>query len=107
SEKTRVLLDAMHATSGLERFVAFDVAEPTLCDACEAIASEYTGVAVSGVVGDFGAHLDRLPSDGRRLVAFLGGTIGNLRPEQRTDFFHTLASVLEPGESLLLGTDLV
>jgi L-histidine N-alpha-methyltransferase len=107
SEKTRVLLDAMSAASGLERFVAFDVAEPTMCDACAAIASEYAQLEVSGVVGDFEAHLDRLPHDGRRLVAFLGGTIGNLRPQQRQSFFRSLASTLRPGESLLLGTDLV
>jgi L-histidine N-alpha-methyltransferase len=41
------------------------------------------------------------------MVAFLGGTIGNLYLEERRAFLGALADVLEPGDSLLLGTDLV
>jgi L-histidine N-alpha-methyltransferase len=62
---------------------------------------------VHGVVGDFERHLHLLPQEGRRMVAFLGGTIGNLRPEQRARFLADLSANLRPGDSLLLGTDLV
>ena len=44
---------------------------------------------------------------GRRLVAFLGGTVGNLRPRDRAAFLTTLRGVLRPGERLLLGTSMV
>ena len=64
-------------------------------------------MAVHGVVGDFEHHLAHLPSGGRRLVAFLGGTIGNLEPAARARFLHDLAAALASGDSLLLGTDLV
>ena len=47
-----------------------------------------------------------LPRGGRRLVAFLGGTIGNLNPVQRA-LPDRARSGLAPGDSLLLGTDLV
>jgi L-histidine Nalpha-methyltransferase len=107
SEKTRLLLDAFAAAGRLRRFVAFDVAEPTLRAATAAIASEYPGTAVAGVVGDFRRHLGHLPQEGRRLVAFLGGTIGNLRPAERAGLLATLAGNLRPGEGFLLGTDLV
>ena len=60
-----------------------------------------------GVVGDFDRHLGLLPDGGRRLVAFLGGTIGNLVPAERHRFLTDLAATLAPGDSLLLGTDLV
>jgi len=107
SEKTRLLLDAFAASGRLARFAPFDVSEQTLREAAEAVHREYPGVAVHAVVGDFDRHLDRLPRGGRRCVAFLGGTIGNLLPAERTDFLERVATGLAPGDSLLLGTDLV
>ena len=107
SEKTRLLLDAMAAAGSLKQFVLFDVAEPTLRATAEAVADEYPGIGVSGVVGDFRRHLDRLPAGGRRLVAFLGGTIGNLPPAERALLLEQLAATMAPGDALLLGTDLV
>ena len=106
SEKTRLLLDALTEEGTLETFTPFDVSEATLRAAAKAVADEY-GLAVHAVVGDFEAHLEQLPPGGRRLVAFLGGTIGNLTPAARAGFLAGLADVLEPGDSLLLGTDLV
>ena len=106
SEKTRILLDAWLAT-GLRRFVPFDVSEATLVEASRAIADEYPGVEVHAVVGDFERHLGALPTGGRRTVAFLGSTIGNLVPAERAAFLKELRAALEPGDSFLLGTDLV
>jgi L-histidine N-alpha-methyltransferase len=107
SEKTRLLLDALRAAGTLRRFVPFDVDESVLSMASKQVAEEYPGVEVHAVVGDFEQHLPLLPTGGRRLVAFLGGTIGNLLPAQRSEFFSTLASTMAPGDWLLLGTDLV
>ena len=107
SEKTRMLLDAFTASGQLQRFVPVDVSEATLREAAAAIADRYPGVAVEAVVGDFTLHLAHLPRGGRRTVAFLGGTIGNLYREERGAFLGALADVLEPGDSVLLGTDLV
>ena len=72
-----------------------------------AIQREYPGVEVDAVCGDFEEHLGKIPRVGRRLVVFLGSTIGNLTPGPRTDFLSTLSDTLQPGDSLLLGTDLV
>src|SRR5258705_7954113 len=107
SEKTRLLLDALSAHGTLRRFVPFDGSEATLRGAAVAIERDYPGVDVHAVVGDFENHLDRLPTGGRRLVAFLGSTIGNLEPEARRRFYRTIASGLGPDDSFLLGTDLV
>jgi L-histidine Nalpha-methyltransferase len=109
SEKTRLLLDALTANGSLRRFVPLDVSEPALRSAIAAVAREYPQLAVHGVVGDFTQHLELLPAsqDGRRLVAFLGGTIGNLLPDERAGFFTALHAALEPGELLLLGAGLV
>lgn len=107
SEKTRILLDAFDRANSLTTFAPFDVSEATLRDAAQAVASEYPGVAVHAVVGDFERHLAHIPSEGHRMVAFLGGTIGNFDPASRATFLGALASTLRPGETLLLGTDLV
>ena len=107
SEKTRFLLDAFSAAGRLRRFVAFDVAEETLRESAVRIADEYPGIAVVAVVADFDHHLGELPRGGRRLVAFLGSSIGNFGPDERAAFLSTLRAALGPGETLLLGIDLV
>jgi dimethylhistidine N-methyltransferase/ergothioneine biosynthesis protein EgtC len=107
SEKTRLLLDAMRDNGTLRQIVALDVSEAALRDASVALYAEYPAVAVHGVVGDFTEHLGLLPGEPPRLVAFLGGTIGNLLPDERAKFLGSLRDVLQPGEWLLLGTDLV
>ena len=107
SEKTRLLLDALTAAGTLRRFVPFDVDESVLTMAGKQVEDEYPGIEVHAVVGDFEHHLPLLPTGGRRLVAFLGGTIGNLLPEERTRFLAGLAATMAPGDWLLLGTDLV
>ncbi|MGA3146402.1 MAG: L-histidine N(alpha)-methyltransferase [Acidimicrobiales bacterium] len=106
-EKSRILLDAMRSAGHLHRFVPLDVSDTTLWDAADALSREYPGVAVSAVVGDFHRHLDQLPTAGRRLFAFLGGTIGNLDPGQRREFFIQLGKVMGLDDRLLIGTDLV
>jgi L-histidine Nalpha-methyltransferase len=107
SEKTRLLLDAFAGAGHLSRFVPFDVSEATLRGAAAAIAAEHPAIEVHAVVGDFEHHLGRLPTGGRRLVAFLGSTIGNLAPAARAAFLARVAAGLAPADSFLLGTDLV
>ncbi len=107
SEKTRLLLDSIRRHGTLEEFVPLDVSESFLREAVDAIVADYPGLRVHGVVGDFTAHLEKLPGESPRLVAFLGGTIGNLLPDERRDFLIGVREVLEPGEWLLIGTDLV
>jgi len=108
STKTRLLLDALRDAGTLRRFVPFDVSEATLRAAGAEIAAAYPGIAVHAVVGDFEHHLGLLPASGSaRLIAFLGGTIGNLVPAERAKFLSEVASGLRPGDGLLLGTDLV
>jgi L-histidine Nalpha-methyltransferase len=107
SEKTRLLLDALQAHGTLREYVPLDVSESALRDAVTAMHGDYPMLAIHGVVGDFTQHLDLIPGQAPRMVAFLGGTIGNLFPDERTTFLGELRDTLAPGEWLLLGTDLV
>ncbi|MBA0047635.1 L-histidine N(alpha)-methyltransferase [Mycobacterium sp. NPDC050853] len=103
SEKTRMLLDAL----GPNTFIPFDVDSGVLRAAGDALVDEYPGMRVRAVCGDFEKDLRQIPREGRRLVAFLGSTIGNLTAEPRARFLADVAATLESGEMLLLGTDLV
>ncbi len=106
--KTRVLLDALHAAGTLQRYVPLDVTESMVRESAEALTSEYPGLRVHGVIGDFERHLDHVPAAaGPRIVAFLGGTIGNFPPGSRRRFLREIARLLGPEDHLLMGTDLV
>jgi L-histidine N-alpha-methyltransferase len=108
--KTRVLLSAMERAGTLWRYVPFDVAEQVVRDCAAALADEYPSLAIHGIVGDFERHLPRIPRpdpERPRVVAFLGGTIGNFPPGARRRFLRSLSGLLGPGDYLLLGTDLV
>lgn len=107
SEKTRMLLDALRDRGRLSTFVPFDVDASVLSTAAAAIQQEYGGVEIRAVCGDFEEHLTEIPTGGRRLFVFLGSTIGNLTPGPRASFLSDLSAQMQPGDSLLLGTDLV
>ena len=106
-EKTRVLLDALESAGTLRTYVPFDVSAEFLEESATALGREYEGLRVHAVVGDFHRHLGKIPGGGGRLIAFLGGTIGNLVPSQRRRFFSAIRATMVPSDHLLLGADLV
>ncbi|CAL9357853.1 L-histidine N(alpha)-methyltransferase [Streptomyces sp. enrichment culture] len=107
SEKTRVLLDALTERNGLRGYVPVDVSESALTQAGQALVAERPGLQVHALIADFTGGLTLPDTPGPRLVAFLGGTIGNLLPEERGAFLASVRALLSPGDALLLGTDLV
>jgi L-histidine Nalpha-methyltransferase len=104
--KTRVLLDAMREAGCLEAYAPVDISEEITRSTAEAIAEEY-GIKVHGLVCDFERDLERMPLSGPRVIAFLGGTIGNFEPAPRASFLARVANLLGPEDRFLLGTDLV
>ncbi|WP_326701314.1 L-histidine N(alpha)-methyltransferase [Streptomyces sp. NBC_01754] len=104
SEKTRYLLDAL---PGPHTYVPVDVSESALRGAAQALLAERPGLSVHALIADFTQPLELPDSPGPRLVAFLGGTLGNLLPGERAEFLRAVRARLVPGDSLLLGTDLV
>jgi L-histidine Nalpha-methyltransferase len=106
--KTRHLLDAMREAGCLHTYVPVDISAEITHETAGLLVEEYPGLAVRGLVCDFEQHLERIPdAEGGRLIAFLGGTIGNLYPGARRDFLARLASLMDSEDRLLLGTDLV
>jgi L-histidine N-alpha-methyltransferase len=104
--KTRVLLDAMRDAACLNAYAPVDISEQITRDTADAIATEY-GIAVHGLVCDFERDLERIPLGGPRVIALLGGTIGNFEPAQRASFLARVSNLLGDEDHFLLGTDLV
>jgi L-histidine N-alpha-methyltransferase len=108
ASKTRVLLSALHEAGTLQRYVPVDVTESMVRECAAELTIEYPGLQVHGVIGDFERHLGEIPpAVGPRIVAFLGGTIGNFPPGSRRRILREIARLLGPEDHLLLGTDLV
>jgi L-histidine N-alpha-methyltransferase len=106
--KTRVLLDAMRDAGTLEVYAPVDISEEITQRTARELVVEYPGLDVHGLVCDFEQDLERVPqATPPRLIAFLGGTIGNLYPGPRRAFLERIRALLDPGDHLLLGTDLI
>jgi len=107
SAKTRLLLGALRDGGTLREFVPFDVDPVVLTEASDALAAEYPGLAIAPFVGDFEQDLGSVPGGRRRTIAFIGSTIGNLEPAARAAFLAQVGAALRPGDTFLLGIDLV
>jgi L-histidine Nalpha-methyltransferase len=108
ARKTDALLRPMVESGAGARYVPVDVSESAVEQCVRRLAAEYDGLEIHGLVGDFELHMDRIPpAPGRRLVAFLGGTIGNLDEPDRARLLMALQAELGPDDCLLVGTDLV
>ncbi|MEV6352789.1 L-histidine N(alpha)-methyltransferase [Streptomyces hydrogenans] len=105
SEKTRFLIDAL--LPGLAAYVPVDVSESALTGAAQALLADRPGLRVHALVADFTRSVALPETPGPRLVAFLGGTIGNLLPEERRSFLRAVRGMAAAGDGFLLGTDLV
>ena len=107
STNTRGLLDIGYSM-GLARYIPFDVSQTIVESACEDLQRRYPKLALHGVIGDFERHLGLIPpSEGRRLVLFIGSTIGNLERLERLELLTGIRKLLSPGDFLLLGMDMV
>ncbi len=108
--KARLLLSAMERAGNLRRYIPIDVSEQVVRSAGDALVNDFAGLLVHGVIGDFERHLERVPRqlpDTPRIVALLGGTVGNFKPDARRELLRGMASLMNSHDRLLLGTDLV
>lgn len=105
--KSTLLLDALAATGTLRCYMPLDVSEAAIVAASRTMKARYPWLQIHGLLADFERQLDRIPHAGRRLITFLGSTIGNFPPTTRAQFLGSLRGIMAPGDTLLLGTDLV
>lgn len=105
--KTRLLLDALRDHDTLATYAPFDVDRALVERVAAELAAEYPQLAIHGLVGNFLTRLDSMPAGERRLVAFLGSTIGNLQQDAAGAFLRRLRRELAAADHFLLGVDLI
>jgi len=106
-KKVPTLLHAVERAGLPARLVLFEINRAMVDASVARLRREHPEVHVTGVVGTFPDELHRLGPGGRRLVLFLGSTLGNQKPAQVPGFLRRLALQMQPGDDLLLGLDLV
>lgn len=107
STKTQMLIEAMYRSGPGRRYVPIDISEDALREAAGELCESYTWLEIEGLVGDYVADLAKIRRRGRRLIVFLGSTVGNYEPTMRYSLLRSVAAALAPGDSFLLGVDLV
>jgi dimethylhistidine N-methyltransferase len=108
ADKTRLLLKAAVGRQGNLVYEPIDVSDSALESARQRIEREIPSVRVAPMVADYTQGLDLSPvrPGERRLVLYIGSSIGNFEPHQAAQLLHSIRTALEPGDALLLGVDL-
>lgn len=104
AEKTGLLLKAAVRRQGKVEYVPIDVSETSLATA-ENLESEIPGVRVQARVADYTRGIADIPSAGRRMVLYIGSSIGNFEPADAVKVLREVHKRLAPGDLLLLGVD--
>ncbi len=107
SRKTQMLIEAMYRSGPGRRYVPIDISEDALRAAAADLCGRYTWLEIEALVGDYVADLAKIRRRGRRLIVFLGSTVGNYEPTMRYSLLRSVSAALDPGDSFLLGVDLV
>ncbi|HWR16770.1 MAG TPA: L-histidine N(alpha)-methyltransferase [Terriglobales bacterium] len=108
ASKTRILIGAALKRQSRCSFYPIDVSKSALDEAVHHLNGDFPGLSVSPIVADYSGGLGRLSSvTGRKLLLYLGSSIGNFEPMQAGAMLRTIRTSLRPGDALLLGTDLV
>ena len=108
ASKTVCLLDAAVASGGRPRYVAVDISAHALQRTKEILAAERPEIPVEQVLADYtrDLKLPARPAGGRRLVLFLGGTIGNEEDPSAIKLLSGVREHMDPEDLLLLGANL-
>lgn len=106
STKTTLLLEAMRRYGG-SRYVPIDISGDALRSAAKELCAAYQWLEIDALIGDYLMDFAKVRRRGRRLIAFLGSTVGNYTPTLRRSLFSSIASSMAGGDHFLLGIDLV
>jgi L-histidine Nalpha-methyltransferase len=108
ASKTRVLISALLRRQLRLEFHPVDVSPTALEGAVNSLNGDFPRLHVRPIVTDYSYGVPQLRAlPGRKLVLFIGSTIGNFEPEDAAQFLDRVRESLQPGDGLLLGFDRV
>jgi L-histidine N-alpha-methyltransferase len=109
-QKTRLVIEALLARQGELEYVPVDISESAVEVSSRALLLSYPDLRIAGYVGEYQTALRAIRRERRApgctLVLFLGSTLGNLDPQERSALLRDIRALLNPGEGFLLGVDL-
>ncbi len=88
-------------------YVPFDVSNAVIQESCDILLQRFPGLSIHGIVADFMTQLDVIPQKTKKIICFLGSTIGNFTNRQATDFLKKLHDIMNSEDQLLIGFDLI
>lgn len=104
--KTGLLLRAALRKQGTVDYAPIDVSESALAEANSRIQADIPGVHVSPTVADYTQGIGDIPALGRRrMVLYIGSSIGNFEPADAVQVLREVRRSLSPGDLLLIGAD--
>jgi len=108
STKTRLLFDAYAALGEPLYYIPIDVSAGILETSAQQLLADYPRLKIHGLIGTYQQALQHLPPSplSKRMVFFLGSSLGNFAPEQCREIFRDVRDALHPGDYFLLGLDL-
>jgi L-histidine N-alpha-methyltransferase len=106
-DKSKILIDAGLAHGTLTSYVPVDISAEVMMDSARELQAQYASLSIAPVEADFMGEWDIGGSASPAVLAFLGGTIGNLFPRERIDFLRRMCRAAGAGNYLVVGTDLV
>ncbi len=108
ASKTGILLSAAVRQQGATEYLPIDVSVSALDEAQRCLSGVLHNVTVRPQVANYVTEPFRIPRhDGPTLALYIGSSIGNFHPDEAVEILRNLRTRLRPGDSLLLGTDLV
>jgi dimethylhistidine N-methyltransferase len=108
ASKTKVIIEALLRQQMSGTFYPIDVSASALEIARDTLKLEFPALKVRPLVGDYSAGLSQLSgTPGRKLVLYIGSSIGNFEPDEAGALLKTIRQSLAPGDALLLGADMV
>jgi L-histidine N-alpha-methyltransferase len=106
--KISLLFDALNQEQ-IEntQYVPVDVSRLAIQKSARILQDKYNGLRIHGILADFLKHLRFPSSNGTKLVCFFGSTLGNFEPEIAHRFLLNVSEMMNPGDQMLLGLDMV
>lgn len=106
--KTSIVIRALLQRQLSATYYPVDVSEAALSVAAANLATQFSGLTIRPLLGDYSQGLARLAhTRGKKLVLYIGSSIGNFEPDEAGALLRTVRGALRSGDALLLGTDMV
>jgi len=107
ASKTCILIEELLQRQSRALFYPIDVSPTALHEAVNHLGRLFPNLRVNPIVADYTGGVEALTRiSGRKLVLYIGSSIGNFEPDDSIRMLRRIRRNLRPGDVLLLGTDM-